>query len=69
MKCLQCNGEMEKGTVPYSVDRKGYHLYLRDIPAFVCSQCGEKYFPEDEVDAIQSVIKTLEQQIDKLKAA
>lgn len=69
MKCMQCDGEMERSSVPYSVDRKGYHLYLRDIPAFVCSQCGENYFPEDDVDAIQSVITTLEQQIEKLQAA
>lgn len=66
---MMCNGEMEKGSVPYSVDRKGYHLYIRDIPAFVCAQCGEKYLPEDEVGAIQSVIKALEQQIEKVKAA
>lgn len=69
MKCMMCSGEMEKKNVPYSVDRKGYHLYIREVPAFVCTQCGEKLFDESEVDDIQTIIKTLEQKIDKLKAA
>jgi len=38
MKCMFCSGEMEKRKVPYSVDRKGYHLYIREVPAYVCSQ-------------------------------
>lgn len=69
MKCMMCNGEMDKKAVPYSVDRKGYHLYLREIPAWVCSQCGEKYFGESEIDLIQHAIRTLELDINKLKAA
>ena len=69
MKCMFCNGEMEKRNVPYSVDRKGYHLYIREVPAYVCSQCGENYFEEDEVGEIQDIIRSLEQHIEKLKVA
>lgn len=69
MKCMFCSGEMEKRKVPYSVDRKGYHLYIREVPAYVCSQCGENYFEEDEVGEIQDIIKSLEQHIEKLKVA
>lgn len=69
MKCMFCDGEMEKRKVPYSVDRKGYHLYLREVPAYVCSQCGENYFEEEEVEEIQVIIRTIEQHIDKLKVA
>ncbi|MEK6577201.1 MAG: YgiT-type zinc finger protein [Nitrospirota bacterium] len=69
MKCMLCGGEMEKKNVPYSVDRKGYHLYLREVPAYVCSQCGENYFEEDEIEEIQVIIKTLEKHIEKLKVA
>ncbi|MEK6681957.1 MAG: type II toxin-antitoxin system MqsA family antitoxin [Nitrospirota bacterium] len=63
MKCLLCKGEMEKETVAYTVDRKGYHLFLEKIPAYVCSQCGERYFEEKEVDAIQDMIKTFEEKL------
>lgn len=69
MKCMFCGGEMEKKSVPYSIDRKGYHLYLREVPACVCSQCGENYFEEEDVEEIQVIIRTIEQHIDKLKVA
>jgi len=63
MKCLLCSGEMEKSTVSYTVDRKGYHLFIEKIPAYVCSQCGEKYFEEKEAKAIQNMIKALEEKL------
>lgn len=63
MKCLLCKGEMEKATVAYTVDRNGYHLFIEKIPAYVCSQCGEKYFEEKEVEAIQNMIKALEEKL------
>jgi len=63
MKCLFCKGEMEKAAVAYTVDRKGYHLFIERIPAYVCSQCGERYFEEKEVDAIQNMLKTFEEKL------
>ena len=33
MKCLYCQGTMERGTAPFHIDRKGYHLILDTIPA------------------------------------
>ena len=61
MKCIQCQGEMKKGSTPFHVDRKGCHILLDAIPAGVCEQCGESYFEESEVDAIQDFVRTVEQ--------
>ena len=36
------------------------------VPAWVCEQCGETYFEEREVTAIQSAIKGLDQQARQL---
>jgi len=69
MRCLLCKGEMEKSTVAYTVDRKGYHLFIERIPAYVCSQCGERYFEEKEVDAIQNMIKALEEKLNNVLVA
>lgn len=69
MKCLLCKGEMEKTSVSYTVDRKGYHLFIEKIPAYVCSQCGERYFEEKETKAIQSMIKALEEKLQGVLAA
>lgn len=69
MRCLLCNGEMEKSSVAYTVDRKGYHLFIEKVPAYVCSQCGERYFEEREVEAIHEMIKTLENKLQDVLAA
>jgi YgiT-type zinc finger domain-containing protein len=51
---------MKRGTTPFHVDRKGCHLVLDSVPAWVCQQCGETYFEEKEVDAIQDLIMSIE---------
>jgi YgiT-type zinc finger domain-containing protein len=61
MKCLFCKGEMKKGETPVHIDRKGCHVTLDSVPAWVCSQCGESYFEEAEVDAIQDLIRSVEE--------
>jgi hypothetical protein len=48
---------------------KGYHLFVKEIPAYVCSQCGEKYFDEKEVEAIQNMIKALEEKMQNILIA
>ncbi len=61
MTCVHCQGEMKKGTTPVHVDRKGCHIVLDKVVAWVCEQCGEPYFEEKEVDAIQDLIRSVEQ--------
>ena len=67
MKCIHCQGKMERKTAPYHIDRMGYHLVLDAIPAWVCSQCGEVFFEESDVDSIQNLILALDNQTTKLK--
>ncbi|GAB6040288.1 YgiT-type zinc finger protein [Endothiovibrio diazotrophicus] len=62
MKCVYCQAEMEKGTVPFHIDRNGVHVSLDEVPAWVCPQCGESYFEEHEVDAMQTLVQTVEEQ-------
>ena len=69
MKCLHCRGEMKKGSTPFHIDRKGCHLTLDKVPAWVCSQCGEPYFEAAEVDAIQDLIRSVEQRTQALALA
>ncbi|MFQ5706080.1 MAG: YgiT-type zinc finger protein [bacterium] len=69
MKCIHCKGRMERKSAPFQIDRKGYHLTLDEIPAWVCIQCGEVYFEKHEVGAIQEVIQSLDRRTKKLQEA
>jgi len=66
MKCIHCQGEMKKGTAPVHIDRKGCHLMLDEVSAWVCQQCGEAYFEEKEVDAIQQLISSVDKKTREL---
>ncbi|MFB6272531.1 MAG: YgiT-type zinc finger protein [Salinibacter sp.] len=63
MECLDCGGQVERSLSRYTVNRQGYHLFLHEIPAYICSQCGEKHFGEAEVEAVQRMIRSIEAQI------
>ena len=65
MKCMYCQAELKQGTVPFHIDRKGVHVSLDKIPAWVCPQCGESYFEEREVDSMQALVKAVEEQTQK----
>jgi YgiT-type zinc finger domain-containing protein len=69
MKCIHCHGEMARNVAPFHVNRKGYHLLLDAVPAWVCSQCGEAYFEESEVELIQEAIRAVDTQAEKLAAS
>ncbi len=69
MKCLHCRGTMQRKTAPFHIDRKGYHLTLDAIPAWVCTQCGEPYFDEAEVQAIQDLIRAVEDRTGAMAAS
>lgn len=66
MKCMYCQGEMKRGRSPFHIDRKGYHILLDSVPAWVCEQCGEAYFEDKEVNAIQNMIRAFEEKADPL---
>jgi len=66
---MYCKGNMVYKTAPFQINRKGYHLMLDAVPAWVCTQCGEVYFEENEVDTIQDVLKTLDEQTEKFAVA
>lgn len=66
MECFYCKGRMTKGETSYVVNRKGYHLVLDKVPAYVCSQCGEPYFEAHEVALVQEMIKEIDQKAQAL---
>ncbi|NQT85423.1 YgiT-type zinc finger protein [bacterium] len=68
MKCVCCQGEMKRDLTPFQVNRKGYHLVLDAVPAWVCTQCGESHFEEHEVDAIQRMLEQVDERARELAA-
>jgi len=66
MKCILCKGSMKKGKAPFQVERDAYTVTLQAVPAWICSQCGEVYFDEKAVEAIQDMIRTVDGEAEKV---
>lgn len=69
MQCHYCKGTMASGKTTYSVHRKGYHLVIDAVPAWVCTQCGEPYFEEQSVTLIQELIQDVDRRTERILAA
>lgn len=69
MECIHCKGTLRAGKASYTVNRKGYHLILDEIPAFVCEQCGQPLFPQEAVRLVQEMIRSLDDRNEKLARA
>lgn len=69
IKCPLCNGKMERRTVPFTLERHGYHISWDAVPAWVCRQCGEPVFETREVDLMQEALTALDRQTAALLSA
>jgi YgiT-type zinc finger domain-containing protein len=63
---IHCKGTPVREKVSYAATRKGYHLIIDDVPAWVCEQCGEPLFDEETVDAIQEVLRGVDVRLGRL---
>lgn len=47
MKCVVCKGgETRPGTTTVTFERQGLTLVMKEVPAEICTNCGEDYVDE-----------------------
>lgn len=56
-KCSVCGVQLEDKEITYTQELDGKVYAVSNVPALVCSQCGEEYLSPDTVDEIQKVIE------------
>lgn len=69
MECFYCQGKLVRGTAPFDVTRRGYHLHFDAVPAWVCEQCGEALFDSEAVDCIEHSLDALDEQTEQMRMA
>jgi len=60
MRCLRCQGAVERGTAPVRVERNGYRLAWEEVPAWVCGRCELAYFEPSEVETIRRALGAMQ---------
>ena len=57
MKCFMCKGETEQKLVNYLLDVDNRIIIIKEVPANVCKQCGERYFDDDVMENLEKIIE------------
>lgn len=63
MNCPVCKiGEMKVGETTVLLERGASIIIIKDVPAFICENCGEKYY---DSDVTRQVMQRAEQAVQK----
>jgi YgiT-type zinc finger domain-containing protein len=54
--CPLCGGEKRPGTTTFTVDLKFGVVVVREVPAFICTQCGNAWIDDPVVAKLESVV-------------
>ncbi len=54
-KCAICGGELKKDTTTLTFDRENKVIVIRNVPALVCSNCGESYFDAETTRKLEKI--------------
>lgn len=52
MKCIFCGGKLEKKIVTFYYEEDGKYLLVENVPAEVCTKCGEKIYSPKVTDEL-----------------
>ena len=56
-QCPICGGDLKKTTIKERINAGGKSLVIEDIPAKVCSNCGERIVDYDTMRQITEEVK------------
>lgn len=59
MECIVCKGLTEKKNVNYILDLNNTIIIIKDVPANVCTKCGEKYFDDNVMENLEKIVNNL----------
>ena len=55
-RCPLCEGSKNEGTSTYTVDLGFGVVVVRDVPAKICTQCGEEWIDAPVARSLESIV-------------
>ena len=55
MTCIVCGGDLIEKTTTYTAGQDDSVLIVKNVPANVCSQCGEEYINADVCKDLEKI--------------
>jgi YgiT-type zinc finger domain-containing protein len=55
-RCPLCGGEKQLGTTTFAIDLTFGVMMVREVPAFVCTQCGDAWIEDPVAAKLESMV-------------
>ena len=66
MKCFMCKGDLEHARKTYVATLEHCVIVIKDVPAMVCTQCGEAYYTDDVSDRLEQIIDKIRDMVQEV---
>jgi len=60
-RCSFCKGKLRNGKTEFLAHAAGEVIMIKDVPAYVCEQCGEAYYTTEISRKIDEVMQNTHQ--------
>ena len=60
MTCFHCKGDTEQKLKTHAVTLDQCVIIIKNVPSLVCTQCGEVFFTDKVMEALEAIIDRLE---------
>ena len=55
-RCPLCGGEKQPGTTTFAVDLKFGVVVVREVPALVCTKCGDAWIDDPVAAKLENIV-------------
>lgn len=69
MTCPRCGGRLQLRPSVHTISRSTYHLMIYELPVWVCRQCGEALYTEDQVNTLADLMHETDRRVAALLRA
>ena len=61
MTCFICKGRTQEMKKTYVATLEECVIIVKNVPAIVCSQCGEVYYTDEVAERLEQIVRKLQQ--------
>ena len=59
MNCFMCKGALEEKKTTFMVDLGDHIIIIKDVPSYVCSQCGDTSYSDEVARVLEEIVESL----------
>ena len=69
MNCFFCKGKLTDGTTTFMTEIDGCAVIIKNVPAKICTQCGEASFSDEVAKKLEQIVDSLRTSITEVAVA